>query len=379
MHKHIAFVSDAIYPYNKGGKEKRLFEITTRLAKEGYYVTIYCMKWWQGTDERIEHGVRLKAISPLYPLYSGKRRSFRQAIFFMLHCIKLIREKFDILDVDHMPHLVLFSTKIVALIKRKPMVATWHEVWGRDYWRKYVGSLGDICYLIELISSKLPDRIVAVSKHTQNLLLTELKVKQPTIVVSNGIDTKLFNDIKPRSDRHYDLIFAGRLLSHKNIDLVIDVVEKLKSSLTQITCLIIGQGPERESLEKLVSQKNLENNVSFIDFVESDKELYGLFKSSKIFVFPSSREGFGVVALEANASYLPVITIEDSNNATKDLIIDGVNGFVVQKQSDDIADVIYSLLSDSDKLNRIKTTSFNTSITYDWDNLVKNYNNVYQI
>jgi len=46
----IAIVSDSIYPYNKGGKEKRLFEIATRLVKYGHEITIYTMKWWEGAD-----------------------------------------------------------------------------------------------------------------------------------------------------------------------------------------------------------------------------------------------------------------------------------------------------------------------------------------
>ena len=43
----IAFVSDAIYPYNKGGKEKRIYEISTRLAKRSHNVHVFCMKWWK--------------------------------------------------------------------------------------------------------------------------------------------------------------------------------------------------------------------------------------------------------------------------------------------------------------------------------------------
>src|SRR5260221_6272725 len=84
----IAIVSDAIYPYNKGGKEKRIFEISTRLAKLGYDVHIYCMKWWSDKeDEKVENNVHLHAISKLYPLYSGQRRSITQAFFFAMSCL----------------------------------------------------------------------------------------------------------------------------------------------------------------------------------------------------------------------------------------------------------------------------------------------------
>ena len=92
----IAIVSDAVYPYNIGGKEKRIYELTTRLAKKGHQVTIYTMKWWEGTRQHplgssVTHeGVRFEAISPLYPLYDGERRSIKEAIMFALNCFKLI-------------------------------------------------------------------------------------------------------------------------------------------------------------------------------------------------------------------------------------------------------------------------------------------------
>src|ERR1700677_1781114 len=110
--KKIAVVSDSVYPFNKGGKEKRIYDITTRLAAEGYDVTVYCMKWWEGDERQIERdGVKLCAISPYYPLYAGNRRSMKEAVFFALHCLSLLGKHFDIIEVDHMPHPVLFTTK----------------------------------------------------------------------------------------------------------------------------------------------------------------------------------------------------------------------------------------------------------------------------
>ena len=123
----IAFVSDAIYPYNKGGKEKRIYEISTRLAKRGHNVHVYCMKWWKEKEtHRIENGVHLHAISRYYPLYSGKRRSIKEAVMFAFACFKLIREDFDVIDVDHMPYFVLFSTKVVCIIKITKLISSWN-------------------------------------------------------------------------------------------------------------------------------------------------------------------------------------------------------------------------------------------------------------
>ncbi|MHB9128730.1 MAG: glycosyltransferase, partial [Candidatus Humimicrobiaceae bacterium] len=138
----IAFISDAIYPYNEGGKEKRIFEVTTRLACKGYDIHVYCMKWWEGLNNKKENGVYLHAISKKYSLYSGKRRSMIQALIFGLACLKLIKEDFDIAEVDHIPFFPLFSLKIICFLKKKKIIATWHEAWGKDYWQEYLGWRG---------------------------------------------------------------------------------------------------------------------------------------------------------------------------------------------------------------------------------------------
>ncbi len=320
----IAFVQDAIYPYNKGGKEKRLYELSTRLSAMGHDVHIYCMKWWEGKSIRKENGVTLHGIGPLYPLYSGERRSFRQAILFALHCFKLIREDFDVLDADHMPHLVLFPLKIVTVLKRKKLTATWNEVWGRKYWKQYIGILGEVAYLIERVSALLPDEIIAVSQHTEKKLKKELKVKTNISIVPNGIDLAHIKSIKPSKIKS-DVIFAGRLLSHKNVDMLIKAISELKKHHPKIKCIIVGNGPEKIKLMKLAEKLDLKSNIAFIDFLENHDDLYALMKSSKVFVLPSTREGFGIVVLEANACGIPAIVTNHPDNAAQYLITNNGN------------------------------------------------------
>src|SRR5260221_7593843 len=106
----VVFVSDAVYPYNKGGKEKRLYELSTRLVKLGHDVHIYTMHWWRSPEKvRTEQGVRLHAISRRHDLYHGTRRSISEGILFGLACLKLLTVAFDVLDVDHMPFFPVYS------------------------------------------------------------------------------------------------------------------------------------------------------------------------------------------------------------------------------------------------------------------------------
>lgn len=342
MSHSIAFVSDAIYPYNKGGKETRLFEVSTRLAAKGYDVHVFCMQWWQGKNKRIEHGVQLHGICPNFPLYDGPRRSIKQGILFGLACFKLLFERFDVVDVDHMPFFPIFSIRIVCWLKRKPMIGTWHEVWGETYWKEYVGSFkGFIASQVERLSILLPDTIIAVSQLTAKRV-KKLRKKGKVVIVSNGIDIEKIQSAKP-SERHSDIIFAGRLLSHKNVQLLLEAVVYVKKKFPLLKVIIIGEGPEKERLEKQIPLLGLQNHIDFLPFEKDILNLYGLMKSSQIFVLPSSREGFGLVVLEANACGIPVVTVNHPDNAAKNLIHSD-NGLVSDITAKDLSAAIVRCL-----------------------------------
>ena len=81
-------------------------------------------------------------------------------------------------------------------------------------------------------------------------------------------------------------------------------------------------------MKDLTKQLNLTKNIIFKGFVKENKDVLALMKSSKVFVLPSTREGFGISIIEANACGIPAITINHKDNASKDLIQENKNGYV---------------------------------------------------
>ncbi|HUD11146.1 MAG TPA: glycosyltransferase family 4 protein [Candidatus Saccharimonadia bacterium] len=367
----IAIVSDAIYPYNKGGKETRTFELSTRLARNGHDVHIYTMKWWDGSEKtRRENGVTLHAISPKLALYHDERRSIAQGILFGLSTLRLISESFDVVDVDHMPYFPLFFMRVVCLLKRKPMIATWHEVWGRDYWREYLGRMGWIASAMEHMSVHMPDKIVAVSPHTADRLGSILGARRPVSRVANGIDWQAISDIKPSTETS-DLVYVGRLLAHKNVDLLVRAVAILARISPAIRCMIISDGPERTNLERLSQELGISRNVVFKGFVSSDKEKLSLMKASRVFVLPSTREGFGIVALEAIACGLPVVTVNHPDNAATHLITPET-GRLAEPTPESMASAISEVLRQD-----TSACTAQTAQSYDWDKSARALAEVY--
>ncbi len=97
------------------------------------------MHWWDGPRTLVRDGVSYHAISPLIQMYGVQRRSIEQALVFALCCLRLVTKRFDVIEADHMPYIQLATLKLVALIRRKRLVVTWHEYWGPEYWREYLG------------------------------------------------------------------------------------------------------------------------------------------------------------------------------------------------------------------------------------------------
>ncbi|MGB2841637.1 MAG: glycosyltransferase [Halobacteriota archaeon] len=190
---------------------------------------------------------------------------------------------------------------------------------------------------MEKLTTKLTEGNVAVSERTK-ADLERIGVTGDVQVIPNGIDFGEIEKIRA-SEEESDIIFAGRLIKEKNVDVLIKAVELVKKEIPDVKCMIIGDGPEKSELEKLAADLGLDGNVKFTGFLEDYNEVISCMKSSKVFVLPSIREGFGIVALEANACGLPVVTVNHKRNAACDFI-NTENGFICVLSEEDVAEKI---------------------------------------
>jgi len=145
------------------------------------------------------------------------------------------------------------------------------------------------------------------------------------------------------SAANINLIFIGRLVKRKAVDLLIESVVKLNSRKKDFLLHIIGDGTEKSYLQSLVAKLLLKGNVIFWGHKNKD-ELAKHLAIGDIFVFPSLYDIWGLVLNEAMAAGLPVIASKYAG-ATYDLVQDGVNGFVVDPHNtDEMAEKIRVLL-----------------------------------
>jgi glycosyltransferase involved in cell wall biosynthesis len=344
-HRHpvIAFVSDAIYPYHRGGKELRYHELARRMAGRAD-VHVYTMRWWPGPRVRTEDAVTFHAISPLIPLYAGGRRSMRQAVFFALACLRLLGRRFDVLEADHMPYLQIFVLRLVATLRRKRFVVTWHEVWDAGYWRQYLGPAGRAAWFTQWLAMRLPDHIIAASPQTAGRLRAILGARASITVAPNGIDLAAVRGARP-DPAATDLVVVSRLVEHKRIGMLLDAVALLRAQGAPVTCRVIGDGPERTALREQARTLGLDHAVEFRHDVAEQQEVYALMKAAKVFVFPSAREGFGISVLEALACGLDVVTTSDPDNLAQHLAERSARGMVCEPTAKAVAEATRRLLA----------------------------------
>jgi len=371
----IAFIYDAVYPFVTGGAEKRVYELAKRLAQRGHDVHWYGIGWWwsQESQKNIElDGIKLHGVCKPMDLYNKERRSIKEALLFSLKLFsKLMSERYDIVDCQGFPFFSCFTAKIHAVFGKSKLVITLHEVWN-DYWYEYLGKAGIFGKFVEKIMVYLSRNIIVVSEKTK-MDLKDIKGSEKSIIVPNGIDLDHITKVIP-SDEKSDVIFAGRLIREKNVDVLIKAIYLTKKTFPNIKCLIIGDGVERPRLEKIVQELNVRDNVIFKGFMKDYDDLISYMKSSKVFMLPSKREGFGMVVIEANACGLPVVVLDHKMNAATDLIIVEVNGFIAEPSKKDIAEKIMKSMENKAKM---ESKCIEMSRKYDWNKIVDSLEKIY--
>ncbi|MGZ3442435.1 MAG: glycosyltransferase family 4 protein, partial [Polyangia bacterium] len=361
----LAVVTDAVSPWHTGGKEQRQHELWTRLAADhDIDVHVHTMKWWEGPRTIRRDGVTFHALMPLVPLYTGGRRSILQAVAFALATFRMLTRRYDVLEVDAIPFLQLFPARLVAWLRRRPMAVTWHEFWGRDYWVRYLGPAGHLAAAVERTAALLPDHVVAVSEGTAERVRAAGAVSVSLITPGIALAELPLTPRRAPNER-VELLCAGRLLEHKRVDVAIDACAELIARGHAVRLRVIGAGPAAAMLADR-ARSTAPGAVEMIDFLPAHRDVLLAMAAADVVLFPSEREGFGMVGLEALAMGTPVVTSSHPDNFARHLVRDGVNGIVCDNSPDAVADAVERILKEHDAYAAGARAS---AARYEWDEI----------
>ncbi|MCX7927546.1 MAG: glycosyltransferase family 4 protein [Candidatus Omnitrophica bacterium] len=347
----IAYVYDGIYPYLPGGAEKRFWELARRMVKRGHEVHLFGGDIGLGYNTIEKEGVFIHPLRAPLPRYNRKGKRSLSQVFQFSFCIlfSLWKYRFDIIDTNAFPYLSFFPLKFYSFFTKTPLVSTWQELW-KKYWFSYagffIGLFGMFCERMVLCLSQN----IVVHSHSVWQQLKPYCSKKKLVLIPNGIDIDYIEEVKPAGS-FYDIIFVGRLIKEKNIDILLKAFALVVKQRSESSCLIVGAGPEQSALEQLAEELEIKDRVNLRHFSDY-KDVIAAMKAAKVFVFLSIREGFGIAVIEAMAAGLPVIAVHAPLNASAELIDDSKNGFLVCLEPEQIAQKILELLEDEEKRKR---------------------------
>lgn len=187
--------------------------------------------------------------------------------------------------------------------------------------------------------------------------------EEKIIVVPNSLDHKaIFNEIDMVKDEAIELkksyndrkiiLFSGALIKGKRIDDLLYSVRKIKEMGIGISCIIVGDGPEREKLSWIVSDYEISNEVEFVGTVYEGVSKY--FLIADLVVLPGMG---GLVIHHAMIHNKPIIT-RIADGVEDDLVIDGYNGYVLRDyDNDNLTRTILKIISDDNELKRMGENS----------------------
>lgn len=124
------------------------------------------------------------------------------------------------------------------------------------------------------------------------------------------------------------ILFVGRLADQKNLPLLLDVIERMKPDAAEATFTIVGDGPQRGSLEAEIKKRGLGASVRYSPKLDR-REIVDVFASHHLLLLTSLYEGFAKVFMEAAAAGLPIVTTRVSGVAN--IVRDGETGLVVEQ------------------------------------------------
>lgn len=366
----LAYVYDAVYPWETGGVQKRVWELGRRLATD-HDVHWFGLHYWDGPRVIERDGVTLHGVARPPELYVDGRRSIPEALKFAVALVpELLGEEFDLIDCQEFPYFPSFAAKLQTTATDTTLALTWHEVWD-DYWYDYLGWKGVFGRAVERTTALHPDVHLAVSDHTRrdvaDLGVTDAHLHR----LPNGVSMAEIA-AAPRADEPVDVLFVGRMIAEKNAGLVIRAIAKLRERERDIRCLLLGDGPERDNIAALVEQFGLEENVQLVKTIDEYERVLGLMKAADAFVLPSEREGFGITALEALASGTPVVTIDHPQNAVLELL-DDETGAVCDPTPSALAAGIERV-----RASATARTCRAAAEPYDWDRIAEQAETVYR-
>lgn len=372
-------ITQIVESVGKGGAFSKIaFELTKQFLAKGIDPALITAHILDPVDERVE-------IHKVIPRIVSRGRSIKNYALNKIACtfvvpsfhigsIWYIRKNKDKLGIviDHTGiggDVMVIHGCVLSMIKSRVKA-------GERSFLYY--PLNHYRLLLEKIRYRLNrfKKAIAVSNRVKWEIVNQYGLEPNNVVViPNGVNIEEFKFashslVREKIRKRYNIpmnahaiLFVGNNFSWKGLKYIIEAMSKIKSAYL----LVIGSGL-RLPFETLAKTIGVMDRVVFVGHVHDVKEFYF---TSDLFVFPTIWEGFPLVVLEAMASGLPVLATRVGG--TEDCLLDGYNGFFIERNADNIAKKVNHVLSNDSLRERLGVNGMKTAEEFDWSNVADQY------
>jgi len=291
------------YPYI-GGVENYLKAIIDHLrSNESISFEVICAKEEPRNSPRKKHPHHCRKLTYFIKVANTN-------ITPTLPCI-LLKSKFDILHTHIPTPWSADWSALIAFIKRKPLVVTYHN----DICGKGPASVLAYLYnktLLKLVLHIADAIIITQSKYLETNSLIR-KHKNKTHIIPIGIPGNPAAPLAKTPSRSFNIGFISLLDAYhkyKNLECLLEAIKHISGKIPSVVLHICGRGELLSHYKALAHKLGIEQNIVFHGFVPQEK-MEEFFNNLDLFVLPSNdstKEGFGIVLLEALAYNLPIVT-----------------------------------------------------------------------
>ena len=286
---------------------------------------------------------------------------------------KIVKRPFKIVHA-HSPFIAGRIASHVASLRNIPLVATFHSKYREDFSRVIPSDMlvNQAIKLVVEFYERADE--VWVPQESVIDVLREYGYKGPVEVVMNGSDLvadypdAYFADARNQlgiAPDEFALLFVGQHIWEKNVRMIIDALEQLKD--IRFRMFFVGTGYAASDMKKLVSEKGLEDRVTFAGVIKDREALKQYYAAADLFLFPSLYDTDGIVVKEAAALHTPSVMLETATAAS--ILRNDDNGFVVPDSLEAFTARIRALAGDPERVRRVGLQASRTLVR-SWEDVV---------
>jgi glycosyltransferase involved in cell wall biosynthesis len=358
------------YPPLGGGAAPVSRDLSTQLAHRGHDVTVVTMGYQD--LPAYEEAQKVK-VYRLKCLRSKKNSCMPWEQYTYLFAVRRFMKehmKTHVYDVCH-THFVIPTGEAALWVAGKfglPYVITAHgsDVEGHNH-KKYMKIMHKLLRYSWRKIVNCSEGVIAPSVYLQNLMKAGY-AKGKYIFIPNGLDTAKYSQFAERRNKEKNILLMGRLQRHKNVQTILRAIARIDLSGWMVD--VLGDGPYRKELEKLVSELGLVDCVKFYGWIDngSIEQLYYL-KRASVYITASYFENCPMAVIETIAAgCYPLLS---DIPAHRQLVPEDEYYF----EADDVQGLAHKLLTVISKADEISADRIDIS-KYDWERVISQYEEV---